>query len=126
MPGPAGRDPEGPRPGPLDGRADPVLGRLRQTLPDAWLMIRPYWFSEDRWPARGLLLVVVALTLGMVYLSVLLNQWNNDFFSALQAKNSVMFREQLIRVGWLGGVFIVRAVYQLYLNQIIENSLACW
>src|SRR6266581_3690593 len=32
----------------------PAVGRLRQTLPDAWKMIRPYWFSEDRWPARGL------------------------------------------------------------------------
>src|SRR5437879_3362265 len=104
----------------------PAVGRLRQTLPDAWKMIRPYWFSEDRWPARGLLLVVVALTLGLVYLSVLLNQWNNDFFSALQAKNSVMFREQLIRVGWLVGVFIVLAVYQLYLNQMLEIRWRRW
>src|SRR2546422_41043 len=104
----------------------PAVGRLRQTLPDAWKMIRPYWFSEDRWPARGLLLVVVALTLGMVYLSVLLNQWNNDFFSALQAKNSVMFREQLVRVGWLVGAFIVLAVYQLYLNQMLEIRWRRW
>src|SRR3989449_6074016 len=104
----------------------PAVGRLRQTLPDAWRMIRPYWFSEDRWPARGLLLVVVALTLGMVYLSVLLNQWNNDFFSALQAKNSVMFREQLVRVGWLVGAFIVLAVYQLYLNQMLEIRWRRW
>src|SRR6266446_950895 len=126
MPGPAGRDPEGPRPSPPDGRADPVAGRLRQILPDAWRMIRPYWFSEDRWPARGLLLVVVALTLGMVYLSVLLNQWNNDFFSALQERNSTMFRQQLVRVCWLVGVFIVLAVYQLYLNQMLEIRWRRW
>ncbi len=126
MPGPAGRDPEGPRPSPPDGRADPVVGRLRQILPDAWRMIRPYWFSDDRWPARGLLLVVVALTLGMVYLSVLLNQWNNDFFSALQEKNSTMFRQQLVRVCWLVGVFIVLAVYQLYLNQMLEIRWRRW
>src|SRR6266487_6273532 len=126
MPGPAGRDPEGPRPSPPDGRADPVVGRLRQILPDAWRMIRPYWFSDDRWPARGLLLVVVALTLGMVYLSVLLNQWNNDFFSALQEKNSTMFRQQLVRVCWLVGVFIVLAVYQTYLNQMLEIRWRRW
>jgi putative ATP-binding cassette transporter len=89
-------------------------------------MIRPYWFSEDRWPARGLLLVVVALTLGMVYLSVLLNQWNNDFFSALQEKNATMFRQQLVRVGWLVGAFIVLAVYQLYLNQMLEIRWRRW
>jgi vitamin B12/bleomycin/antimicrobial peptide transport system ATP-binding/permease protein len=89
-------------------------------------MIRPYWFSEDRWPARGLLLVVVAITLGMVYLSVLLNQWNNAFFSALQEKNATMFRQQLVRVSWLVGVFIVLAVYQLYLNQMLEIRWRRW
>ena len=108
------------------GPADPVGGRLRQTLPDAWRTIRPYWFSEDRWAGGGLLLVVVALTLGMVYLSVLLNQWNNDFFSALQEKDAAMFRRQLVRVAWLVGIFIVLAVYQLYLNQMLEIRWRRW
>ena len=112
--------------GPPDGRTDPAVGRLRQTIPDAWRMIRPYWFSEDRWPARGLLLVIVTLTLGMVYLNVLLNQWNNDFFSALQERDAPMFRQQLVRVGWLVGVFIVLAVYQLYLNQMLEIRWRRW
>jgi len=89
-------------------------------------MIRPYWFSEDRWPARGLMLMVVGLTLGMVYLSVLLNQWNNAFFSALQEKNTTMFRQQLVQVSWLVGVFIVLAVYQLYLNQMLEIRWRRW
>src|SRR6266566_1331599 len=64
-------------------------------------MIRPYWSSEDRWAARGLLLSVVLLTLAMVYLTVLLNQWNNAFYSALQDKNMAAFRGQLFRVTWL-------------------------
>jgi putative ATP-binding cassette transporter len=89
-------------------------------------MIRPYWFSEDRWPARALLLVVVALTLGMVYLNVLLNLWNNAFFSALQDKNVTMFRRQLIQVSWLVAAFIVLAVYQLYLNQMLEIRWRRW
>jgi len=89
-------------------------------------MIRPYWVSEDRWPGLGLLLVVVTLTLGMVYLSVLLNRWNNDFFTALQEKNAVAFRRQLVQVGWLVGAFIVLAVYQLYLNQMLEIRWRRW
>ena len=89
-------------------------------------MIRPYWVSEDRGPGLGLLLVVVSLTLGMVYLSVLLNRWNNDFFSALQEKNAAAFRRQLLQVGWLVGAFIVLAVYQLYLNQMLEIRWRRW
>jgi putative ATP-binding cassette transporter len=109
-----------------DAPTDPSVGRLRRTLPDAWRIIRPYWVSEDRGPGLGLLLVVVSLTLGMVYLSVLLNRWNNDFFSALQDKNAVAFRRQLLQVGWLVGAFIVLAVYQLYLNQMLEIRWRRW
>ena len=68
----------------LDNPEDPARTRLRRLLPTAWAMIRPYWSSEERWAAWGLLLLVVALTLGMVYFSVLFNQWNNTFFTALQ------------------------------------------
>src|SRR5262245_65289924 len=89
-------------------------------------MIRPYWTSEDRWAASGLLAAVVALTLGMVFLTVLLNQWNNAFYSALQDKNMVAFRLQLFRVTWLIGIFIVLAVYQVYLNQMLEIRWRRW
>ncbi len=99
---------------------------LRRTLPNAWAMIRPYWFSEDRWAAWGLLIAVVSLTLGMVYLTVLLNQWNNAFYSALQDKNLVAFRHQLLRVTYLIGIFIVLAVYQVYLNQMLEIRWRRW
>jgi putative ATP-binding cassette transporter len=97
-----------------------------RTLPRAWTMISPYWSSEDRWAARGLLLGVVLLTLGMVYLTVLLNQWNNAFYSALQDKNIAAFRGQLFRVTWLITIFIFLAVYQVYLNQMLEIRWRRW
>ncbi|HWN91236.1 MAG TPA: ABC transporter ATP-binding protein/permease, partial [Verrucomicrobiae bacterium] len=89
-------------------------------------MIRPYWSSDDRWAAWGLLLAVVALTLGMVYLTVLLNQWNNAFYTALQDKNLVVFRGQLFRVTYLICIFIFLAVYQVYLNQMLEIRWRRW
>src|SRR5262245_57447327 len=76
--------------------------------------------------AWGLLLAVVLLTLGMVYVTVLLNQWNNAFYNALQDKNLAAFRRQLFRVTWLIGIFIVLAVYQLYLNQMLEIRWRRW
>src|SRR5215470_11446469 len=108
---------------PSEGPARPSLRRI---LPSAWAMIRPYWFSEDRWAAWGLLLAVVALTLGMVYLTVLLNQWNNAFYTALQDKNLVAFRGQLLRVTYLICIFIFLAVYQVYLNQMLEIRWRRW
>ena len=37
-----------------------------------------------------------------------------------------MFRHQLVRVAWLVGAFIVLAVYQLYLNQMLEIRWRRW
>jgi len=118
-----GSGPGAPRPNPSDG---PAGIDLRRTLSNAWALIGPYWFSEDRWVARGLLLAVVLLTLGMVYLTVLLNLWNNAFYNALQDKNLVAFRGQLLRVTWLIGIFIFLAVYQVYLNQMLEIRWRRW
>src|SRR5205807_1314092 len=57
----------------LDARRPTIVtvSRLRRLARDSWAIARPYWFSEDRWPALGLLVVVIALTLGLVYVNVL-------------------------------------------------------
>jgi vitamin B12/bleomycin/antimicrobial peptide transport system ATP-binding/permease protein len=99
---------------------------LRQVLREAWRMAYPYWFSEDRWAARGLLVAVIALNLGIVYINVLLNKWNNTFYDALQNKDYGVFLHQLIRFCWLAGLFIVFAVYQFYLNQMLQIRWRRW
>lgn len=111
---------------PGDAAEDRSATRLWQLLPTAWSIIRPYWSSEDRWAAWGLLGVVLGLTLGMVHISVLFNHWNNAFFSALQNKDQTAFLYQLLRVSWLIGIFIFFAVYQLYLNQMLDIRWRRW
>jgi putative ATP-binding cassette transporter len=70
--------------------------------------------------------VVVALSLGMVYVNVLFSQWNNAFYTALQDKNQTVFLQQLVRVCWLVAIFIFFAVYQLYLNQMLQIRWRRW
>jgi len=114
-----------PLSGPDHQRPVAIKG-LRQVLRDAWAMTHPFWFSEDRWAAWGLLLAVIALNLGIVYINVLLNKWNNTFYDALQDKNYTVFLHQLIRFSWLAGLFIVFAVYQFYLNQMLQIRWRRW
>jgi vitamin B12/bleomycin/antimicrobial peptide transport system ATP-binding/permease protein len=103
----------------------PMTG-LRHLLRDAWEIARPYWCSEDRWAGRGLLLVVVALNLGIVAINVLLNQWSNTFYTALQDEDYPVFVQQLIRFSRLAGLYICAAVYQLYLNQMLQIRWRRW
>jgi putative ATP-binding cassette transporter len=102
------------------------MNRLRESLHDAWTLTRPYWFSEDRWVGRGLLLAVVALTLFGVYITVLLSQWYNEFYNALQNKDSAAYSRLLVKFCWLAGFALVAGVYQLYLNQMLQIRWRRW
>ena len=65
--------------------------RPRTSFAELWALLRPYWFSEERWVGRGLLALVVGLNLATVLLTVLLAEWNGQFFNALQAKDYPAF-----------------------------------
>jgi vitamin B12/bleomycin/antimicrobial peptide transport system ATP-binding/permease protein len=91
-----------------------------------WQLIMPYWRSEEKWKARGLLFVIVALALGMVYLDVQFNAWNRDFYNALENKNYVIFKEQLWRFSYLAFAFITVAIYKIYLTQSLEMRWRLW
>ena len=83
--------------------------RLRELLRDAWTLIRPYWFSEDRWAGRGLLLAVVSLALFTVFINVLLSKWYNAFYNAIQDKDVGAFWSLILRFSWLAALYIVAA-----------------
>jgi vitamin B12/bleomycin/antimicrobial peptide transport system ATP-binding/permease protein len=91
-----------------------------------WRIAQPYWVSEERWTARGLGAVVIAMNLGIVYVNVLINQWNNAFYNALQNLDAGEFFHQIKIFCVLAAVFIVLAVYQQYLNQMLRIRWRRW
>jgi putative ATP-binding cassette transporter len=92
----------------------------------AWALTQPYFASQDKWKARGLLAAIVALNLGLVYMAVLFNDWNKLFYDALQEKNESVFWAQLGRFTWLAFAFIILAVYKFYLTQLLEVRWRTW
>jgi putative ATP-binding cassette transporter len=98
----------------------------RNSVRDAWRLAKPYWVSEEKWSAWGLLVAVVALNLGNVYISVRLNEWNNAFYNALQKLDGGEFFRQLGIFCILAALFIVMAVYANYLNQMLQIRWRRW
>ncbi|MGE5622374.1 MAG: ABC transporter ATP-binding protein/permease [Bacillota bacterium] len=91
-----------------------------------WHLIKPYWVSEEKWKALGLLAAVIGLALGMVYLNVLFNTWSRDSFNALESKNYAAFKEQLWRFSYLAFIYITVAIYRVYLRQSLEMRWRAW
>jgi vitamin B12/bleomycin/antimicrobial peptide transport system ATP-binding/permease protein len=93
---------------------------------DAWSLIKPYWQSEEKFMAWLLLGTVIALTLSMVYMSVQFNQWYNLFYNSLQDKDKHEFFHQMLRFALLATIYIVMAVYSIYLNQMLQIRWRRW
>lgn len=55
------------------------------------VIARPYWLSEEKWKARGLLVLAVLLLLGQTAFNVLLNEQTGEFTSALAARDADRF-----------------------------------
>ena len=92
----------------------------------AWGLVQPYFTSERRWQAIGLLAAVVALNLVTVYVDVLINDFQRDFYNALESKDYAEFTRQLWRFTGLAFAFIVVAVYKFYLTQLFELRWRTW
>lgn len=99
---------------------------IRQFLKECWHLARPFWQSEERVGAYVLLAVIVALNLGEVYINVLLNEWNKDFYNSLQTVNKDAFIDALIKFVYLAFTFILVAVYKIYLNQMLRIKWRRW
>jgi len=89
-------------------------------------VLAPYWWSEEKWVGRGLLAVIITLNLGLVYLTVLFNQWNRLFYNAIQNRDYGSFKTQLLRFSVLAFIYIGVSVYRLYLNQMLEIRWRRW
>ena len=100
--------------------------KVRTHLSHVWQLSLPYFRSQERWRARFLLTACIGLNLGMVYVLVLLNDWNRVFYDALQNRDAEVFWQQLQMFAKLAGAFIVVAVYRFYLTQLLEIRWRAW
>ena len=107
-------------------------------IAEAWALIAPFWRSEERWRARLLLAVVIALNLSLVGMTVLLTYWQRAFYNTLESKDWDGFIALLFSwhhteaEGFLPGfvlvaaLYILIAVYQLYLRQALQMRWRRW
>jgi putative ATP-binding cassette transporter len=99
---------------------------IATTLATLWRLGSPYFWSEDRWPGRLLLGAVIAIELSMVYILVLVNLWNARFYNALQDRSWDTFVTEIWIFCGLAAAYTVLAVYQLYLNLLLQIRWRRW
>lgn len=118
------------------------MAETRSFLGKIWRLAAPYWWAEEigfdrkvlgvrvqireRWIARGLLAVIIGMAVGLVYLNKLFNDWYGRFYDALQNKDEASFWAELQLWGLLVLIFLVVAVYRLWLRQMLTIRWRRW
>lgn len=98
----------------------------KKLLCQVWRLTKSYWQSEEKKKAYLLLAAILTLTLAVVFMLVLLNQWNNAFYTALQNYQTDEIFHQLWRFTGLAFAYIVLAVYAYYLQQVLLLHWRKW
>ena len=103
------------------------MKNIRSTLATVWRIAAPYFRSEDKWAGRGLLAAVIAIELAMVGNRRPAQPVEQPLLqrAAGQELGQLRLRDQLCSACW-PAIFVVLAVYQLYLNQWLQIRWRRW
>lgn len=100
--------------------------RTARFLKAFWTLTKPYWVSDQRGKGLTLLAMVIGLALTLVWVEVLFNTWNNDFYNSLQDRDQAEFFRQLAQFFLIAVLFIVAGVYRAYLQQMLMIEWRTW
>ncbi|MEN5157486.1 ABC transporter ATP-binding protein/permease [Achromobacter spanius] len=91
-----------------------------------WRLISAYWRSAERWAARGLLILVIALDFLLVYRAVLITYWQKDFYDTLAAHDLAAFWLLLGQLAMLALVGVLVETGRAYSVQSLEMRWRSW
>ena len=98
----------------------------RETVKALWQLTSRYWRSEEKKSAWMYLVGIIILTMAAVYMTLLLNDWFNEFYSALQNYDSTAVYHGLIRFTAIAFGHIAFSVYAYYLQQTLALRWRRW
>ena len=103
-----------------------VFRKKRRVLPRFVALAKPYWFSEDKWIARGLLTLLILLLLGNTAFSVFLNEQSGEITSALASQDSGRYWRALYKTVGLIAAAAPFYVFYYYVRDKLTNYWRRW
>lgn len=98
----------------------------KQFFRDFWALLKPYWFSEEKWAAFALLGANIFCIIIGVRASVAVNEFNRDFFNALQNFNKAALITALSHFAVIAVIFLLSYGYAFYFNGLLDIRWRRW
>jgi putative ATP-binding cassette transporter len=93
---------------------------------DVWRLAQPYGASEEKWYARGMLALLLAIKLAAIYICVQQNEWYNSFHSSLQTNDIQAFFKQVGIFGLIAGSYTISLVSSHWAAESLKLRWRDW
>lgn len=103
-----------------------MKSRKKALLVSSWKIAKGYWYSQEKWSAWGLLITVITLNLTIVYILVLLNSWQVNFYEVIQKYNYEGFIQSIYHYSMLAACLVVVRGYQIYARMMLHIRWRRW
>lgn len=91
-----------------------------------WVLLCPYWRSEERWLSGAMIIGVFFLCIGHIYMAVLFNDWQKYFFNAMQNRDIDAWLHQLVYYVLIKVPLVIIEVYKEYLCKSMQIRWRRW
>ncbi|MDO8954165.1 MAG: ABC transporter ATP-binding protein/permease [Gammaproteobacteria bacterium] len=96
------------------------------SLKGFWKITKPFWTSNEKWWAFSLIITCIVLNVIQTYISVQLNEWNNDFFNALQRFNEQALIHSIVKFFILFVILVLAFGYNSYFLGLLTIRWRRW
>lgn len=102
------------------------MNRIKQYSKQFWLLVKPYFFSENKWSARGLLLLVILFTLGINVFSVFQSFIMRDLMNAVTDKKLPEFYNSGVMLLVAFAIFTPVLTFFIYTQNLLQLHWRKW
>lgn len=102
------------------------MNQLRQYSTQFLLLVKPYFFSEQKWRARGILLLVILFTLGINFFSIVQSFVLRDLMNAVTEKKIPEFYNSGLLLLATFAVFTPVLTFFIYTQNLLQLHWRRW
>ncbi|AFZ16503.1 ABC transporter ATP-binding protein/permease [Allocoleopsis franciscana] len=102
------------------------MNQLRQYSKQFLLLVKPYFFSEQKWRARGILLLVILFTLGINFFNIVQSFVLRDLMNAVTEKKIPEFYNSGLLLLATFAVFTPVLTFFIYTQNLLQLHWRRW
>ncbi|CAM4389508.1 MAG: Vitamin B12 transport ATP-binding protein BacA [Legionellaceae bacterium] len=95
-------------------------------FPNLWKLLKPYWLSDEKYLALGLLILTILCEMTQIAFAVKLSYWSKSLYDALQFFDKTALISLLTQFVWILIILILVSGYAGYFSSLLFNRYKRW